>query len=74
MPDTPDLKTAASAQGEGGEGNYKAARDFQSAQHEFARDKQKVRTAAEDAADALDGPDGAALERAERETAAKGNI
>jgi hypothetical protein len=66
-----DPADAASASGEAGEGNYKAAREFQAEQHAFASDKDKVRAAAEDAAEALDGPEGEELEKARRETAAK---
>jgi hypothetical protein len=53
-----------------GEGDYDAARRYDEAQHAFAKNgpvKQKAREAEE----ALDGPDGAELERARRETGAK---
>ena len=66
-----DPADAAAAGGEKGKGNYKAARAFQNDQHAFASDKDKVRDAAEDAAEALDGPEGEELEHARRETAAK---
>ena len=51
-----------------GEGNYDAARRYRKGQEEFAKDAGKVDKAAHEAEDALDGPDGAELERARRET------
>jgi len=54
-----------------GEGNYKASETFQTDQHAFAKtDKAKVK--AREAADALDSPEGAELEKA-RKAAAKGS-
>ncbi len=52
-----------------GEGNCAAAREYQDAQHLFTADKDKVAKGARQAADALDGPEGAALESARAETA-----
>jgi hypothetical protein len=63
---------AASANAEHGEGNYEAARTYQKAQHEFAADKDKVKKAAREAADALDGPEAAELEKARRDSANAG--
>ncbi|MBY8821716.1 hypothetical protein [Sphingomonas colocasiae] len=50
-----------------GEGNYKAARDYDEATSAFAKDKDRVEKAAEEAEDALDGDEAGALERAEAE-------
>lgn len=50
-----------------GEGDYEAARRYRKAQEEFAK-SGKVDKAAHEAEDALDGPEGADLERARRET------
>jgi hypothetical protein len=50
-----------------GEGNYDAARRYQKEQHEFAKSGQ-VDKKAHEAEDALDGPEGADLERARKET------
>jgi len=50
-----------------GEGNYDAARRYQKEQHEFAKSGE-VDKKAHEAEDALDGPEGADLERARRET------
>jgi hypothetical protein len=50
-----------------GEGNYDAARRYQREQHRFAK-SGKVEKKAHEAEDALDGPEGEALERARRET------
>lgn len=52
-----------------GEGNYKAAKDFQKAEHEFAKDKDNVADKARQAAKALDGKEGAELEQARKESA-----
>ena len=54
-----------------GEGDYVAAERYQKAQTEFAKDRGKVEQKAKEAEDALDGPEGAELERA-REESAKG--
>jgi len=54
-----------------GEGNYDAGRRYQKAQHEFA-EKGPVEQKAREAEEALDGPEGEALERARRETGARG--
>ena len=51
-----------------GEGDYESARRYQKEQHEFAKDSGRVDKGAKDAEDALDGPEGAELERARRET------
>ena len=50
-----------------GEGNYKAAREYDEAQAAFAADKGRVEKAAKDAEQALDGPEAAALSAAEAE-------
>ena len=50
-----------------GEGNYKAAREFDEAEAAFAKDKDKVAKAAKDAEAALDSPEAEALEKAEAE-------
>jgi hypothetical protein len=50
-----------------GEGNYDAARRYRKEQETFAR-SGKVDKAAHEAEEALDGPDGAELERARRES------
>jgi hypothetical protein len=62
----------ASAKATRGEGNYEASRAYQEAQAEFAHDKARVKKGAEDAAEALDGPEGEDLERARRESGAVG--
>ncbi len=54
-----------------GEGNYEAAREFQEAQHEFAKSGQ-VEERAREAAEAIESEEGAELEKA-REAAAKGD-
>lgn len=54
-----------------GEGNYKASRDFQEDQHEFAKSGD-VKGKAREAADALDGPEGKELNEARKETAERG--
>ena len=51
--------------GEYGEGNYKAAREFDEAEAAFAKDKDKVKKAALDAERALDGDEAAELKKAE---------
>ena len=48
-----------------GEGDYKAAAEFQAEQHAFAQDEAKVEEAAREAADAVDGAEKAELEEAE---------
>jgi hypothetical protein len=50
-----------------GEGNYKAAREFDKAEAAFAADKARVEKAAKDAEKALDGPEAADLAAAEAE-------
>ena len=50
-----------------GEGDYEAARRFQEAQHEFAK-SGPVEEKAREAEEALDGPEGADLEQARKET------
>ena len=54
-----------------GEGDYVSAERYQKAQHEFAKDESKVQQKAKEAEEALEGPEGAELERA-REESAKG--
>ena len=51
-----------------GEGNYDAARRYRKGQEEFAK-SGKVEQKAHEAEEALDGPEGADLERAREETA-----
>jgi hypothetical protein len=53
-----------------GEGNYDAGRRYQKEQREFAK-SGKVEQKAHEAEDALDGPEGEALERARKETGDK---
>lgn len=50
-----------------GEGNYDAAREYDKGATEHARNPQEVSKEAKAARDALDGKEGAALERAEAE-------
>lgn len=50
-----------------GEGNYKAARDYDEAATAHARDKDKVKAEAEAAKKAVDGPEGDDLRAAEEE-------
>ena len=50
-----------------GEGNYRAARDYDAAQAEFASDEDRVEDAARDAEEALGGPEAEELEAAEAE-------
>jgi len=52
-----------------GEGNRTAARAYNADQHRFAGDQQKVKDAAQSAKKAVDGKEGASLERAEKEGA-----
>jgi len=56
-----------------GEGDYISARRYDKEQHEFAK-KGPVKRKAREAEQALDGPEGAELERARRETGARGSI
>jgi len=51
-----------------GEGSYDGAEQFQKEQHAFAKSGQ-VADKAREAADALDGPEGAELKKAEKDTA-----
>ncbi len=51
-----------------GEGNYDAARRYRKAQEDFAKDTAKVDKAAHEAEAAIEGPEGAELERARQET------
>ena len=62
MADTPDIQ---------GEGNYDASRHFDRAERDFIR-KGGVERKAREAAQALDGPEAAALEAA-RKAAAEGD-
>jgi len=50
-----------------GEGNYEAARQYDAGTVAHARDKDKVKAEAQAAKEALEGPDRAELEAAERE-------
>jgi hypothetical protein len=50
-----------------GEGNYKAARDYDEATTAHAQDKGKVKAEAEAAKKAVDGPEGDDLRAAEEE-------
>jgi hypothetical protein len=52
-----------------GEGDYVSARRYDEAQEAFAKDSAKVEKKAKEAEAALDGPEGAELERARRESA-----
>ncbi|UTP41266.1 hypothetical protein M9M90_08830 [Phenylobacterium sp. LH3H17] len=54
-----------------GEGNYDAARRYRKEQEAFAK-TGPVEQKAKEAEQALDGPEGEELERARRETGAKG--
>jgi hypothetical protein len=51
-----------------GEGNYDAARRYRAEQEKFAK-SGKVEKKAHEAEEALDGPEGAELEEARKETA-----
>ena len=62
MPDTPQSDTARGGALQG-EGNYDAARQYDAEQEAFAK-SGKVEQAAKDAETALDGPEGAELEKA----------
>lgn len=55
--------------GDKGEGNYRASREYNESAHATAQDQEKVKRAAEDAERALDGDEAAELERAEAEGA-----
>ncbi|WP_083215885.1 hypothetical protein [Rhizorhabdus dicambivorans] len=50
-----------------GEGNYEAARQYDEGATAHARDKDKVKTEAEAAKTAVDGPEGDELRAAEKE-------
>jgi hypothetical protein len=54
-----------------GEGNYDAARKFDAEERAFVQ-SGKVDQKAKEAEDALDGPEGAELERARKETGERG--
>jgi hypothetical protein len=56
-----------------GEGNYKAGREYQQSQRDFAKDKGRVKQGAEKAAKALDGPESEELERARKKSAQRGS-
>jgi hypothetical protein len=63
--------SADSKSGDGkiqGEGDYEAARRFREAEEKFVREGP-VQQKAHEAEEALDGPEGAELERARQETA-----
>ena len=51
-----------------GEGDYKSAKKYQDEQHKFA-ETGPVKEKAREAADALDGPEAAELEKARQDTA-----
>lgn len=51
-----------------GEGSYDGAEEYQKGQHEFAKNGP-VEEKAREAAEALDGEEGAELEKARRQTA-----
>jgi hypothetical protein len=63
-PHTSQKNEGAGQQNEG-EGNHTAAREFNKAQGSFAK-SGKVKPAAEDAAAAVDGPEGKELRQAEQ--------
>jgi hypothetical protein len=50
-----------------GEGNYDAARDYDEKATKFAKDHKKVNETAQQAKDALDGPEKTELDAAEHE-------
>ena len=50
-----------------GEGNYKAAREYDQGATAHAQDKNKVKAEAEAAKKAVDGPEGKDLKAAEKE-------
>ena len=54
-----------------GEGDYESAKAYDKAQAAFAKDQDKVQRKAREAEAALNGPEGAELEKA-REESAKG--
>lgn len=54
-----------------GEGDYRSARKYQAAQHEFAGDDDKVEAKAREAANAIAGDEGDELEKA-RKASSKG--
>jgi hypothetical protein len=56
-----------------GEGNYDAARKFDAEEQAFVK-KGGVEPKAKEAEDALDGPEGADLERARKETGERGHM
>lgn len=56
------------ANAEKGEGNYKASKDYKERTERFLeREGDRVEDLADDAAEALEGKEGAELERAEKE-------
>lgn len=56
-----------------GEGNYDAARRFDKEEQAFVK-SGKVQQKAKEAEDALDGPEGADLERARKESGDRGGM
>jgi hypothetical protein len=56
-----------------GEGNYDAARRFDAEEEAFVK-KGGIEKKAREAAEALDGPEGEELERARKETGARGGL
>jgi hypothetical protein len=62
------IMTDKGSDGIQGEGNYEAGRRFQDAEHKFV-ETAPVEKKAREAADALDGPEGAELEAARKASA-----
>ena len=56
-----------------GEGNYDAAREFDAEERAFVK-KGGVERKAQEAEEALDGPEGEELERARKETGQRGHM
>ena len=56
-----------------GEGNYDAAREFDAEERAFVK-KGGVERKAQEAEEALDGPEGEELERARKETGERGHM
>jgi hypothetical protein len=72
MTDTDKNQTPSDRAKEGevqGEGDYVAGRRFQEAERSFAKDADKVAKSAHAAEEALDGPEGAELEKTRQESA-----
>lgn len=61
-------KDAEKGKGEHGEGNYAASRDYNERTRKFMKDKgDTIEERAEEAEEALDGPEGESLRKAEEE-------